>query len=376
MVALWASVVAVAAVAMPEASVVVLVSGRQGVDKASANNLAEAVSAALARAGWAQATSPQAAAARLQLAGVDPASCEGRADCLGVMGQSFAPAIVVGVQVGRLGKRFAVQLTAVPAGAAVIVAEHSFILPTPTLDRPNVVEAVTRVADQLRARQTQPTTPKSSGKPPEVATTTGASPSPTPLLAPTGAPPGLPAAGAATVGSPPSPSATAVGDKTTAERASPVSPRVTSALGPDLPLREPAAEPLRVAGGGHLEAELIAAPTTPAMTVVVAKEVPTATPWRRYVGMALGVLALGAAGVGAYEGLGAMSDGDVLRAGGGATPEDWGRVSGRAVRADVAWGATAVLAAGGAILLILSPAGSSPTPSSSPGAGAATGGGE
>ncbi len=277
------------------AQVVVLVSGRAGVDKTAAQNVAEAVSGALRGQGFAVAASPQAAMTRLALSGVqDPADCQGRADCLAIVGKPFAPAIVVGLHVGKIGKKIALQLSAVMPGATASIADHAFVLKGTTA-RPQVKDAVAQFAKKLSAYlETHPPTREPEPPPPK--------------------------------------------DE----------PRVET----------PVVEQVSVAPPQPPPAAIVAPPAAPPAAPKAAAT------WPRWVGVAAGVLAIGAGSFGAYEGLGAMSDGTALKANPGATAAEWDVAGARAQRADIAYASAGVLAVG-AVILILVGSSSSPADSGS-----------
>ena len=73
----------------------------------------------LAVEGLPQALEPAAAAARLKLANLDPKACQGATPCLIKLAAALGPrAVVIGVDVGKIGKSLAVHLEAVAADSA------------------------------------------------------------------------------------------------------------------------------------------------------------------------------------------------------------------------------------------------------------------
>jgi hypothetical protein len=208
------------------------------------------------------------------------------------MGKGFAPAVVVGLSVGRVGKKIAVQLLAVLPGKPEIIAQSAFILAKPNLDRPEVREPVAKFARGLRAwlfKHPEATAPPKEAPKAE-----------TPPVAP---------------------------------------PEPVTVVVPPPPV-------------------VVSAPPPPPLESTA----PVGPSWPRYGGIAVGVLAVGAAGFGAYQGSGAMSDGQAVYANANATLTEWQAASSRAQFADYAYGAAAVLAVGAIVLFIVGSRKSSPPP--------------
>ncbi len=144
--------------------VVVVVSQRSGVEPGPAANLAEAIDAALSREGFPIAASPQAARTRLQLKGVaDPATCEGKVDCVAALAEPFGDVLVIGLQAVRIGKKVAVNLSAVASHPARILAKQEFVV-DPAAPRGEAVKAAVKeltgkLRSALAARVPPPPTP-------------------------------------------------------------------------------------------------------------------------------------------------------------------------------------------------------------------------
>jgi hypothetical protein len=97
---------------------VLVASKRPGAD-ASAAKVAARVSKGLTDEGLARALDPGAAAAQLRQAKLDPRACQGATPCLIKLAAALGPrAVVIGVDVGKIGKSLAVHLEAVAADSA------------------------------------------------------------------------------------------------------------------------------------------------------------------------------------------------------------------------------------------------------------------
>jgi hypothetical protein len=281
----------------PEA--VVLISGRTAVDKSAAENVAEAVSAALGANGFTISNSPQAAATKLQLEGVaDTATCSGRPDCVALMGKGFAPAIVVGLSIGRVGRKIAIQLSAVLPNKPQEIAKSAFLLPRSSLEQPEVHEPVAKFAKALHAWL---------AKHPDA-------------LAPETPPP-----------PPPPPK-----EEVKVEPKPEVTPPPPVATTPE-----------------------------PAVVTSVQAPPPSRPTWVLPTGIVLGVLAVGAAGAGGFEGAGSISDGQSLRNNPNATLAQWQQASSRAQVADICYVGAVVLAAAAVVVFVVGSKSSSSVDASS-----------
>jgi hypothetical protein len=108
-----------------------------------------------------------------------------------------------------------------------------------------------------------------------------------------------------------------------------------------------------------------AAKKTEPRSSAVAKPPPSKTSPLRYVAIGVGVVAVGAAGFGAWQGLGAMSDASAVKANPNATPQQIADVRSRSRLADYGYIAAGALAATALILLVVSGRSASPPPMAS-----------
>ena len=106
----------------------VVVTRRAGLTEAQSAVLAQQVHAGLARAGVRPTLTPEEAIAKLPpLQITDRAFCDGRRDCVARLGVLLGVAVVVVVEVGRLGETVAMHLEAVDTGRGERLAQQDLL---------------------------------------------------------------------------------------------------------------------------------------------------------------------------------------------------------------------------------------------------------
>jgi hypothetical protein len=278
-------------------SFTVAVTRRVGIAPRAALDLAESLSEVLDHANGrplGKRVSPRAFVVTLSAANnPDSAACQGAVDCVVALGKIGRVDWVVSLQLVKLGKRMAVDARIIDVARGATVTSMSATVPSKRSQ-----SAIDTLASKLIGKLPAP------APQPPVALESTVQPS-------------------APLASPPPPEGAAAGP----EQAPPAPPMVSLNTEPDKDKQTN-------------EVALSTRPTTPPL---------------RYVAIGCGVLAVGAAGVGAWQGVEALNAANAANANPKTTAADLNAVHAKARFSDFSYGAAGVVAAVAIVLWLVSP---------------------